>query len=594
MERNQLIHLVTKSQSGDQYAMEKLLEYAHTSVSYQCRKMLKNKQDAEDLTQEVLVTIYTKLDTLQEPAAFNKWANRITATRCMNALSRVHVEYQFAEDEDGHSVLDNLEDLDEQVIPDKVIDNAETARMIEEIVDALPTAQRAATLLFYYDELSVRDIAKLMKVSENTVKSRLNYARKAIKEKVIDYEKQGIKLYSLSPLPVLVYFLRMSATLQKDKQAAGIMVARIMAAKGTSAVVAGVSSAAAATGSAATGLFAGLATKVAVTVTAAALIVGGIVTVSIATEHGIFSKPAKVASVSVTETQEASVPDDTTGDTGIGTEETEPLPEQEPAEPEMTEPEVTEPPKKDTSSDYSFGDCGTCGIGQIYAVTLYDSSCEARGLVSLECNHCGEVVGTSRLPENGHSMKNGRCTVCGATQDTCHHLYERGAEQWPSGTQTYDPYVMYTCFLCGHSYKEILATAETEQEEADPILIAMQNGDFSYFAGTYIATPEDNDAFGGGEPLKPLILKKNGSLSGGGDTYLADYYPKTVPISVEKRKDGTYLCRLNASTYYIIYPVGVIEDREYVLKNQAYLKDIVYIRCVYTGGGVSDITYYAK
>lgn len=592
MERNQLIHLVTKSQSGDQYAMEKLLEYAHTSVSYQCRKMLKNKQDAEDLTQEVLVTIYTKLDTLQEPAAFNKWVNRITATRCMNALSRAHVEYQFAEDEDGHSVLDNLEDLDEQVIPDKVIDNAETARMIEEIIDALPTAQRAATLLFYYDELSVRDIAKLMKVSENTVKSRLNYARKAIKEKVIDYEKQGIKLYSLSPLPVLVYFLRMSATLQKDKQAAGIMVARIMAAKGSAAVAAGVSSAAAATGSsAATGLFAGLATKVAVTVTAAALVVGGIVTVSIATEHGIFSKPAEVASVSVTETQEASVPDDATGDTEIGTEETETLPEQEPTEPEMTEPEATEAP---TSIDLSNGDCDVCGIGKVYGVIRCDSSCELRGLVSWECNHCGEVFGTNRLPENGHSMENGRCTVCGVTQDACNHLYDRGAEQWPSGTQTYDPYVMYTCFLCGHSYKEILVTAETEQEEADPILIAMQNGDFSYFAGTYIATPEDNEDSGGGEPLKPLILKMNGSLAGGGDSYLEDRYSNIVPISVEKRKDGTYLCRINSVYYYIIYPVGVIENREYVLKNQAYLKDVVYIRCVYTGGGVSDITYYAK
>ena len=59
-----------------------------------------------------------------------------------------------------------------------------------------------------------------MRVSENTVKSRLNYARKAIKEKVLDYEKQGIKLYSLSPLPFLFYFLRLSVNLQKDTQAA--------------------------------------------------------------------------------------------------------------------------------------------------------------------------------------------------------------------------------------------------------------------------------------------------------------------------------------------------------------------------------------
>ena len=65
MEKEQLTVLVKKSQSGDGEAMEQLLQFAHTSVSFQCRKMLKHPQDAEDMTQEVLVTIYTKLNTLQ-------------------------------------------------------------------------------------------------------------------------------------------------------------------------------------------------------------------------------------------------------------------------------------------------------------------------------------------------------------------------------------------------------------------------------------------------------------------------------------------------------------------------------------------------
>ena len=238
MEKEQLITLVKKSQSGDTVAIEKLLQYAHTSVSYQCRKMLNNAQDAEDMTQEVLVTIYTKLDTLQEPAAFHKWVNQITASRCINALNRTHVEYQFAEDEEGHSILDTLEELDEQVIPDKAIDNAETVRMIEEIVGSLPDVQRAATLMFYYNEMSVKEIAQAMNVSENTVKSRLNYARKAIKEKVLDYEKQGVKLYGLSPLPFLLYFLRLAAQGSADKKAAGVMVAKVMATEGAAVAVA--------------------------------------------------------------------------------------------------------------------------------------------------------------------------------------------------------------------------------------------------------------------------------------------------------------------------------------------------------------------
>lgn len=134
---------------------------------------------------------------------------------------------------------------------------------------------------------------------------------------------------------------------------------------------------------------------------------------------------------------------------------------------------------------------------------------------------------------------------------------------------------------------------EKEWEVPDPMLIAMQKGDFSCFAGTYIATPEANDAVGGGEKLNPLELKKDGSLSGGGSYYMEEFYLKTAPISVEKEDDGTYVCTLDENSYYIIYPVGVIEDREYVLENQSYLKDAVYIRCFVFDGGVLDVTYYS-
>ena len=196
MEKEVIIELVQRSKDGETAATEELLRTAHTFVSYQCRKLLKNPQDVEDVTQEVLLTMYTKLNTLQEPAAFWGWLSRITANRCMNALSRTHVDLQILEDEDGHSMLDDIENMDQQLVPDAALDNAETARMIDEIVEGLPEAQRMCTLLFYFDEMSVKEIASVMGTSENTVKSRLNYARKAIKERVLDYEKKGIKLYN--------------------------------------------------------------------------------------------------------------------------------------------------------------------------------------------------------------------------------------------------------------------------------------------------------------------------------------------------------------------------------------------------------------
>lgn len=258
MEKDRIESLVNHAQSGDLEAMEKLLEVAHTSVSYQCRKMMPRQEDAEDLTQEVLLAVYQKIDTLKEAKAFWSWLHRITATHCMNALSRNHVDLQFAEDEDGHSVVDDLEVLDEHSIPDKALDNAETARMIDEIVSSLPEAQRMSTLLYYYNEMSVKEIAQIMNVPENTVKSRLNLARKAIKDKVLDYEKQGVKLYSVSILPFIWYFLRTAAESQANTGAAAACASGVV----TTATVA--TTTAATTGATGTGtVTTGIAAKIA-------------------------------------------------------------------------------------------------------------------------------------------------------------------------------------------------------------------------------------------------------------------------------------------------------------------------------------------
>ena len=78
-----------------------------------------------------------------------------------------------------------------------VIDRKETTRLIGEILGTLSPEQRVVTELFYYENLSVKEIAEELGVSENTVKSRLKYARNKIEAGVKELEKKGTKLYSL-------------------------------------------------------------------------------------------------------------------------------------------------------------------------------------------------------------------------------------------------------------------------------------------------------------------------------------------------------------------------------------------------------------
>ena len=211
MTEEEFVQLVRSSQDGDQEAMSRLMEEIQPSVQYQCRKILGHEEDAEDAMQEILLLVCQKLGQLQVPAAFWGWLNQMTANHCKNVLVRSHPELQFWEDEEGNNLLDELEDPDEQAVPDRVIDNQETCRMVSELVDQLPPAQRICVVMRYYDEIPVKEIAAALEVPENTVKSRLNYARKAIKDGVLGYEDRGIKLYGLSPLPFLAYFLHRDA-----------------------------------------------------------------------------------------------------------------------------------------------------------------------------------------------------------------------------------------------------------------------------------------------------------------------------------------------------------------------------------------------
>lgn len=119
-------------------------------------------------------------------------------------------------------------------------------------------------------------------------------------------------------------------------------------------------------------------------------------------------------------------------------------------------------------------------------------------------------------------------------------------------------------------------------------------GDFSAFEGNYMATLEHHDAYGGGKKLSFLTLNTDGSISGGNSYYSEGFYPTSKPIFIEKKEDGSYICKITEDCHYTLYPTGVIEDNEYVTEHQGYLKDTVYINCMVVDGGVLDVTYYLE
>lgn len=209
MEKEKLVALVEGVKRGDEAAMTEMYEAFFDDIYYYILKTVNNDSElASDLTQDTFIEILQSIGSLQEPAAFVTWSRRIAFYRCTAYFKKRH-DILVDEDEDGYSVFDTATEDNSEFIPDEALDRDELKKTIHGIINELPEEQRSAVMMRYFEELSVADIAEIQGVSEGTVKSRLNYGRKAIKEAVESYEKKyDIKLHSMGIIPILLWMLR--------------------------------------------------------------------------------------------------------------------------------------------------------------------------------------------------------------------------------------------------------------------------------------------------------------------------------------------------------------------------------------------------
>lgn len=311
MEKNELVALVTAAQSGDSDAVNRLFNEFYSDVYYFALKTVKDSDLAQDITQEAFVEIINTLGKLSEPAAFVTWMKQITYHQCTRYFKKKK-DILIDEDEDGHTVFDTLKEENIDFIPDEALDKQDFKATVLSMLDGLSEEQRSATLLFYFDELSVKEIAKIQNVSEGTVKSRLNYARKTIKSAVNEYEKKnGVKLHAVPFIP-LVKWLFAGNT---PTFAAPISVANgISAATGVGVTAsAGVVGGASGTTIAAVGLgakiaAAPLALKITAVTVAASIALGGGAAATVITIQNSKNNTSSVSSATSTPT--SSVPEE--------------------------------------------------------------------------------------------------------------------------------------------------------------------------------------------------------------------------------------------------------------------------------------------
>lgn len=206
---------VEAARNGQEGAYEFLYKQTYVKNSYIARKYLKDDEDAvNDVLQDAYVRAFRNLKQLEDTEKFPGWMSSIVTRTALNELKKKKpvLFSQMGEDESDVDFEDTLEDDRVDGSPELSLDAEETKRLVKEILDTLSDEQRICILMFYMEEKSIREIAELIGVSENTVKSRLNYGRKAVKGKVLELEKKGTKLYGILPFGFFLYLLKMDAS----------------------------------------------------------------------------------------------------------------------------------------------------------------------------------------------------------------------------------------------------------------------------------------------------------------------------------------------------------------------------------------------
>ena len=206
--------LVERVRNNDTEAWEELYKKTYPKAYTVAIQTLKNKEDALDVLQDAYVSVFKKIDTLRDESKLEAWVNRIVANRCIDHIRKYrgnNAATPFVEmtpDDSDVEFEDVLENENREFMPEESADYSATKKIMQGILNQLSEEQRLCVLMYYYEELSISEIADALDCSTGTVKSRLNYARKYIKNEVENLEKKGTKLYSIAPLPFLVWMLR--------------------------------------------------------------------------------------------------------------------------------------------------------------------------------------------------------------------------------------------------------------------------------------------------------------------------------------------------------------------------------------------------
>jgi len=185
--------LLSRLQSGDERALTDLADAYGTKIYQLAFRYLRNKEDAEEVTQDVLFKVYRKVGTFRGDAALSSWIYRITFNAAMSRLRTA--QYQRSQEEDRQMASEDADALrpsrsevaDWSDMADERVLRSQLRRRVFRAILALPAIYRAPVMLRDIQGMSTEEASAMLRVKDQTLKSRLHRGRLILRKQLADF-----------------------------------------------------------------------------------------------------------------------------------------------------------------------------------------------------------------------------------------------------------------------------------------------------------------------------------------------------------------------------------------------------------------------
>ena len=180
--------LLRRLRDRDERAFRELIETHRDRVFNITFRMLGNRADAEDIAQEVFITVFKTIDSFREEAKFSTWLYRVTVNHCKNRIKyRARRHDQHRDELTEATATDGVNGVIAAPgpnAPDHALQGAQMEKLMQDAIAQLDEEHREVVVLRDIEDLSIEEICEITSLPDGTVKSRLHRARLALRKKL--------------------------------------------------------------------------------------------------------------------------------------------------------------------------------------------------------------------------------------------------------------------------------------------------------------------------------------------------------------------------------------------------------------------------